>query len=248
MMTFTIANKELRALFGSPLAWIILAVLQVILAYVFLGNVDGFLAIQPQLSTMANAPGITEIIVMPLFGSSAIFLLMAVPLMSMRMIAEERRNQTLTLLFSAPVSMTEIALGKFIGLIVFLGAIIGLIALMSLSLYLGGSIDLGLLAANVLGLILLAGAFAALGLFISSLTDQPIIAAVGSLGVLILLWIINISAGDANSVMHYLSLLKHFESFNRGMIDTTDLAYYILFIVLFLTLAIRRLDAERLRG
>ena len=248
MMTFTIAGKELRALFGSPLAWIILAVLQIILAYVFLGNVDGFIAIQPQLATLANAPGVTEIIVMPLFGSSAIFLLMAVPLMSMRLIAEERRNQTLTLLFSAPVSMTEIALGKFLGLIIFLGAIVGLIALMSLSLYLGGTIDLGLLAANVLGLFLLEASFAALGLFISSLTAQPIIAAMGSLGALILLWIINISAQDPGSVMNYLSLLKHFESFNRGMIDTTDLTYYILFIVLFLALAIRRLDAERLRG
>lgn len=247
-MIFTIAAKELKILFGGPMAWIILAVLQFLLAWFFLSQVDAFLAIQPQLTALVNPPGVTELIVTPLFGNAAIILLMAVPLLSMRLIAEERRNQTLNLLLSAPVSISEIILGKFLGLMAFLSLFIGLAALMSLSLYAGATIDLGLLAGNILGLALLAASFAALGLFVSSLTAHPIIAAVGSLGAFLGLWIVNLSARDPDSLLHDLSLLKHFEPFNRGVISTADVAYYLLFIVLFLALAIRRLDNDRLRG
>lgn len=247
-MIFTIAAKELKILFSGPMAWIILAVLEIILAYFFLNQVDAFLAIQPQLTAFANPPGVTELIVTPLFGNAAIILLMAVPLLSMRLVAEERRNQTLNLLLSAPVSVSEIILGKFLGLMAFLSLFIGLAALMSLSLYAGATLDLGLLAGNIAGLVLLAASFAALGLYISSLTAHPIIAAVGSLGAFLGLWIVNLTARDPDSLLHYLSLLKHFEPFNRGVINTADVAYYALFIVLFLALAIRRLDNDRLRG
>lgn len=247
-MIFTIAAKELKTLFSAPMAWIILAVLEFILAYFFLSQVDAFLAAQSQLVALANPPGVTELVVPPLFGNAAIILLMAVPLLSMRLIAEERRNQTLALLLSAPISVTEIILGKFLGLMAFLGLFIGLAAAMSLSLYVGATIDLGLLAGNVIGLVLLAASFAALGLFISSLTAHPIIAAVGSLGAFLGLWIINMSARDPDSWLHTLSLLKHFESFNRGVIATSDAAYFALFIVLFLVLAVRRLDNDRMRG
>jgi ABC-2 type transport system permease protein len=247
-MILTIAGKELKTLFSSPLAWIILAVLQFILAWFFLSQVDAFLAVQPQLTALVNPPGVTELVVPPLFGSAALILLMAVPLLSMRLIAEERRNQTLNLLLSSPVSVSEIVLGKFLGLLAFLGAFVGLTTLMALSLYAGARIDLGLLAGNVLGLILLAASFAALGLFISSLTAHPIIAAIGSFGALLGLWIVNMGAREADSWLHILSLLKHFESFNRGLLASADAAYFVLFTVLFLVLAIRRLDRDRLRG
>jgi ABC-2 type transport system permease protein len=247
-MIFTIAAKELKTLFSAPLAWIILAVLEFILAYFFLSQVDAFLAAQPQLAAFANPPGVTELVVTPLFGYAAIILLMAVPLLSMRLIAEERRNLTLTLLLSAPVSVTEIVLGKFLGLLAFLGLFIGLAVLMSLSLYAGAKIDLGLLAGNIIGLTLLSASFAALGLFISSLTAHPIIAAIGSLGAFLGLWIVNMTARNPDSWLHTLSLLKHFESFNRGVISTADAAYFTLFIALFLVLTVRRLDNDRMRG
>lgn len=247
-MILTIAGKELKTLFSAPMAWIILAVLEFILAWFFLSQVDAFLAAQTQLAALANPPGVTELVVSPLFGNAAIILLMAVPLLSMRLIAEERRNRTLPLLLSAPVSVTEIVLGKFLGLMAFLGLFIGLAAAMSLSLYAGTSIDLGLLAGNLIGLILLAASFAALGLFISSLTAHPIVAAIGSLGAFLGLWIINMAAHDPESWLHTLSLLKHFESFNRGVIATADAAYFALFIVLFLVLTVRRLDNERMGG
>lgn len=247
-MILTIANKELKTLFGSPLAWFVLAVMQLILAWIFLARLDAFVGVQSQLVRLTTPPGVTEVVVAPLFGSAAILLLMAVPLLTMRLISEERRNQTMTFLISAPVSMTQIILGKFFGLMLFLAAVIGLLALMTLSLYAGGSLDSGLLASNMAGLLLLAASYAALGLYVSCLTDHPVIAAIGALGALLALWSINLAAGDSDSVLHALSLLKHYENFSKGLVDTFDAAYYLLFISTFLALAIRRLDRDRLLG
>ena len=247
-MIVTIIRKELSTLFISPLAWILLALMQLVLAWVFLVRLDAFLEIQSQLLQIANPPGITEIIISPLFAMAAIVLLMITPLLSMRLLAEERRNHTLTLLISAPVSMTDIVLGKFLGLMVFLAAVIILIVALSLSLLMGGVLDFGLLLSNTIGLFLLAACFAALGLYISSLTAQPVIAAIGALGALLGLWMIDLAANETEGWLHYFSLLKHFRQFNQGLIDTLSITYFVLFIITFLVLTIRRLDGERLHG
>lgn len=247
-MIVTIIRKELSMLFISPLAWILLALIQLVLTWVFLVRLDAFLEIQSQLMQIANPPGITEIIISPVFAMAAIILLMVTPLLSMRLLAEERRNHTLTLLISAPVSMMDIVLGKFLGLMVFFLAVITLIVALSISLRLGGALDFGLLLSNTLGLFLVTACFSALGLYISSLTAQPVIAAVGTLGVLLGLWMINLAASETDGWLQYFSLLKHFEQFNQGLIDTLSIAYFILFIVTFLVLTIRRLDGERLHG
>jgi ABC-2 type transport system permease protein len=243
----TIAMKELRLLFAAPLAWVVLAFLQLMFAWVFLARLQSFLELQPQLAMMPNAPGVTEIIAAPVFGTATIMLLMVVPLLSMRLVAEERRNQTLPLLMSAPVSITQIVLGKFLGLLAFLAIAIGLIVVMSCSLYAGGRLDLGLLAGNTLGLLLLCGSFAAVGLYLSCLTAQPLVAAVGTFAVLLALWLVNIGANDPESPLHLLSLIKHFDSFGRGVVALNDTVYYVALIGLFLLLSIRRLDADRLR-
>jgi ABC-2 type transport system permease protein len=247
-MIFTIACKELKTLFASSLAWTLLALVQLVLGWVFMGRLDAFLEIQSQLVQIANPPGVTEIIVAPVFAMAAAVLLMATPLLTMRLIAEERRNHTMTLLTSAPISMTDIVLGKFLGLMIFFCGVIFLVMALSLSLLMGGTLDAGLLLSNAVGLLLICACFAALGLYISSLTAQPAVAAAGTLGVLLGLWVMDIAADDGGSIMRTLSLLKHYESFNRGLIDTFDLAYFSLFIITFLVLAIRRLDGERLRG
>ncbi len=247
-MIFTIAFKELKALFASSLAWTLLALVQLVLGWVFMGRLDAFLEVQSQLVQIANPPGVTEIIVAPVFAMAAAVLLMATPLLTMRLIAEERRNHTMTLLTSAPISMTDIVLGKFLGLMIFFCGVIFLVMVLSLSLLMGGTLDIGLLLSNAVGLLLICACFAALGLYISSLTAQPAVAAAGTLGILLGLWVMDIAADDGGSIMRTLSLLKHYESFNRGLIDTFDLAYFSLFILTFLVLAIRRLDGERLRG
>ena len=110
-MIFTIAAKELKALFTSPLAWVVLTFMQLVLAFGFLKRLDEFMVIQPQLIQMPNPPGITETVAAPVYATVAIVLLFAVPLLAMRLIAEERRSGTMVLLVSAPLTMTEIVLG-----------------------------------------------------------------------------------------------------------------------------------------
>jgi ABC-2 type transport system permease protein len=246
-MIFTLAGKELRRLFLSPLAWVILAFLQLILAWIFLSQLQRYLEMQAQMAMMPGAPGITEFVVAPTFGTATIVLLMVVPLLSMRLIAEERRNQTLPFLMSAPVSVSQIVLGKFLGLLAFLSLAVGLLVLMALSLYLGGTLDLGLLAGNALGLLLMCGAFAAVGLYLSCLTAHPLVAGVGTFGVLLGLWLVNISASDPDSALHLLSLIKHYDTFAKGTVALNDLVYYVVLTALFLALSVRRLDADRLR-
>ena len=149
-MICTIAGKELKTLFASPLAWIVLTLTQLALAFGFLKRVDDFMQIQPQLIRVPDAPGITELVAGPLFAATAIVLLFAVPLLAMRMIAEERSNQTLVLLMAAPLSMTQLVLGKFAGLWSFLLLIVVMTALMPLTLLVGAHLDFGLLASLAL--------------------------------------------------------------------------------------------------
>ncbi len=248
-MIFAIAGRELRSLFLSPLAWSILAVVQLIFAYMYLAQIDFFIQVQPRLPLLPGAPGMTEIIAVPLLGNAAMVLLLVVPLITMRLISDERRNQTLSLLLAAPISMRSIVVGKFLGVMTFL---LLMILMMPLALLLGGTLDFGVLAAASLGLLLLLASFAALGLFMSSLTAQPTIAAVSTFGVLLLLWILDwagnnagSNAGPGNDVLAYLSILRHYEALLKGVFNSADLIYYLLFIVMFLVLTVRRLDAER---
>lgn len=250
-MVLTLAQRELRSLFLSPLAWAILAIVQFILAYLFLSQLQEFLLIQSKLAAVENAPGVTELVIVPLYGSAAFIMMLVTPLLTMRLISEERRNRSLALLISAPISMTEIILGKYIGMLGFAAIMIVMMTLMPLSLYFGGSIDAGLLFTIVLGISLLIAAFIALGLYMSSLTAQPTIAAMSTFGMLLMLWIIDWAGGKAdataNSLLEYLSLLRHFEPFTKGIFSSSDLIYYLLFISLFLILSIRRLDGDRLQ-
>lgn len=251
MKLVLIAGRELRSLFFSPLAWTVLAVLQVIMAYVFLVQVEVFLQWQPRLPGLPDAPGLTEIVVAPLLRTAGIVLLLVVPLLTMRLVSEERRSRTLALLLSAPVSMSEIVIGKFVGVMGFLACMVGLIALMPLSLLWGGNLDMGLFAAGLLGLLLMVGSFASAGLFLSTLTAQPTIAGVSTFGLLLLLWILNWAGTTENEgaggLFAYLSLLPHFDALLKGAFNTADVVYYLLFITTFLALGIRRLDAERLQ-
>jgi len=121
-------------------------------------------------------------------------------------------------------------------------------AMMS-SLHLWSDIDFGFVGSNVLGLWLLVASFSALGVYVSSLTQQPVVAGIITFVALFALLILDhFFAGDPNSPFAYLSLMRHFEPFARGLLDTRDLAYFLLFIITFLTLTVRRLDADRLRG
>ncbi len=248
-MIFTIAGRELRSLFLSPLAWSILAVTLFILAYLFLTQIETYISLQPRLAAIEGAPGVADIVIAPLFANAATVLLLITPLITMRTISEERRNRTLSLLFSAPVSMTEIVLGKYLGVLSFFLILLGLLALMPLSLLVGTDVDMGKLAAGMLGLTLVVAAFAAIGLYMSSLTEQPTVAAVTTFGLLLLLWIIDWTGntnGDSNTLAQ-LSMLRHYEPLLKGLFNSADIAYYLLVVALFIGFTIRRMDATRLQ-
>lgn len=243
-----LALRELRSLFAMPSTWFILAALQFIFAWFFLARLEAFLEIQPQLAPLANPPGVTITVAAPMFNTVALLLMMLVPVFTMRLIAEERRNQTFALLLSAPLSGYHIVLGKFFGLLVFLAALITGVPLMLYTLALGTALDHGLLLSNLLGLLLLTASYVAVGLYLSALTSQPIAAAIGALAVLVGLWLADIGAAAEDSPWHFVSPLNHFQNFNAGLLDSGDAAFFVLFSAVFLLLAIRRIHNNHSYG
>lgn len=250
-MIWTIAKREFRSMFLSPLAWVILAVVQVILAWSFFTSLDVFFSIQADLTTLKNAPGVTDLVASPLFEVASIVLLMVTPLLTMRLISEEKRNKTMCLLLSSPVSLTEIVLGKYLGLLFFVLVALFLIVLMPLSLAMGTQLDYAKLFSGAFGLFLMLSAFSAAGLYMSSFTENPMIAAISTFGLLLLLLMINVNsatATDGANVLSYLSLHTHFTALLRGILNTRDIAYFILFISGFIVLTIRQLETQRLQS
>ncbi|MER2526657.1 MAG: ABC transporter permease [Candidatus Competibacter denitrificans] len=248
-MILLIASRELRRLWLSPVAWTLLAVAQGLCAWLFLLLIDDFRNLQGRLVGLENPPGVTDLVAAPLFRVAVWCFLMLTPLLTMNLISEERRSRTLDLLLSSPVSVTAIVLGKYLGVLVFLLGATALIALMPLALGTGTTLDVGKLLTGWLGLALLVAGFAAAGLYISTLTSQPMVAAVATLGLLLFLCVIDlrtVGGEAAGSLLGYLSLLGHHDALLRGLFDSADVVYYLLFSVTFLGLAIQRLDNERL--
>ncbi|MGH8529424.1 MAG: ABC transporter permease [Nevskiales bacterium] len=248
-----IAQHELRRIFVSPLAWAILAVLQLMLGVVFLLSVVE-LASNPQI-LMQETVGVSQVIVGSVFSFASLMFLLVVPLLTMRMLSEERRSGSLDLYRAAPVSLTDLVLGKFLGLCGFLLVLMLLSSLMPLALMPATPLDLGRIGAGMLGLFLMMIAFGAAGLFISSLTEQPVIAAIGSLVLLLVMWLIGWFEDwtlpffgkeiPVGLPFAYLSMTNHFDSFIEGVFNTADVLYYFLFSAVFLTLTVQRLDMER---
>ncbi len=248
-MIWTIALREFKSLFLSPLAWSVLAIIQFIMAFLFLTQLKSFFIFQDQLHKVNNPPGITDIIITTLYGNAAIILLLISPFLSMRLISEERRNKTLTLLLSAPISTYQIICGKFLGNLFMMLNIILLITLMPMLLVIGGELDLAKFACNILALVCLVSSCVAIGLFMSCMANQPAVAAISSFGSLLLLWIINQTVSPQNQyseLVNYLSLSQHFQSIQTGQLNSTDITYFILLTVLFMALSIRRLENDRL--
>jgi ABC-2 type transport system permease protein len=248
-MIINVARKELKSLFSSPMGWIILALLMLAFGSFYLQGVNNYFEVMSGSIRPAERVGVTIFVGQTVYGIASFLMLFAVPLLSMRLISEERRSQTLPFLFSAPISLTEIVVGKFLGLIIFLSILVGYILLMLSTLNIWSDIDFGYLLSNSLGLILLAASFSALGIYFSSLTSQPIIAAILSfIALFALMGLDKFFGSQPNHWFGYISLMKHFQSFSRGVIDSKDIIYFILFITTFLVLTVRRLDADRLRG
>lgn len=246
-----IAYREYRSLFVSPLAWVLLAILGFIVGYLFLAQVDGYLRIASRLAAVDGAPGVADLVVAPVFANAAVILLLVMPLLTMRLIAGEERARSLPLLLTAPVSSGQIVLGKFLGVFAFALTAVLLVCLMPLSLLMGTSLDLGKFAAGALGLVLMVGAFCSLGLLMSCLSRQPVVAAIATFGLLLLLWVVDWvghAAEGADGLLRYFSLMRHYEPMLRGLVSSGDLAYFAIVIFVPLIIAARVLDHRRVDG
>jgi ABC-2 type transport system permease protein len=250
-MSLVLARNEWRRLFARPLAWTILAAVLALLAYFFLLTLDAFLRLMPKLAGMADAPGVTDLIALPLMRALASLLLLIVPLLGMRTLAGEAQSGTLPLLMTSGLSDARIVLGKYVALLAFLAVLITLAFAMPLSLGIGTPIDGGRLLVGACGLLLFAGALAAVALAASAYTDQPAVAAIVALVLNLLLWMADAGAryeGVSSTFINYLALPTHLEPFLHGLLSTVDIVYFCLIAAVALTLATRRLGSRRVRA
>jgi len=244
-----IARHDWRRLAVQPFAWALAAVVVALMAWQYLLALETFLQLAPKLGGLKDAPGVTDLVVVPLLRSFSNLLILLVPLITMRTIAGERRTQSLSLLLAAGVGNTRIAVGKYFGALGFVLLILVLVLAMPLVLEFGTSLDLGRLAAAALGLALFAGALTAIGVLCSAWTSQPALAAAAAFAITSLLAIIDAGArvqGVDNAGINYLALPTHVEPFFRGLVASVDIVYFLLIIVVALAFTARRLD--RLRG
>jgi len=242
-----IARRELTSLFRSPLAWALLCVTQIVLAYRFLAQIELHLEFAEKLRAMPEPPGVSEIIVVPVLGAAALLLMFIVPVITMSAISGERRAGSLALLYSSPVSIWQIVAGKFIGCCGMLGVIWIIIALMPLTLLWGAPLDLAMTAAGLFALGLLMTTYAAIGLMFSALFRQPALAAIASFGVLAALWSIDWASrlGHDAGVLADLSSLNQFQRLASGLLDTVAIGYFVLITMTALCITGWSLDGDR---
>jgi ABC-2 type transport system permease protein len=204
-----------------------------------------------QFQQMGIALNINEMVIEPSFQNMAVVLLLIIPIITMRSFAEEKKSKTFRLLLSSPVHLKEIIWGKFLACMIVITLMV-LISSYSIGfLFMIGEPDIGPVLTGYLGILLTAGCYVSIGIFASSLTENQIVAAVITFGFSLFMWVIGWGAQTANSttgqVLQYLSVIEHMDRFLKGMIETSDLAYYLSFIIFGLFLCYRTLDSNRWR-
>ena len=249
----TIAEKELRSYFASPIAYIIIGLFALIFGRFF----DVYLTFFVQRSSGMGPMGggshnINQDMIRYLLMNSAVIILFVMPMITMRTYAEEKRSGTIELLLTSPLTDLQIILGKFLGAMGLYVAMLIVTLLHMAILFVYGNPEWKPIAAGYLGLILMGGCFISLGLLISSFTKNQIVAGVITFAAFLMLWIISWNADQsgpwARAILTHLSIIDHFDDFARGIIDTKHLVYYASFITLGLFLTAKSVDSERWRG
>lgn len=228
----------------SPIAYVVIAVFLVLVGFFFHSLITWFNSQAMQLVRNPNyyqQLNINQMVYTPLFHNISIILLLVIPLLTMRLLAEEKKIKTDELLYTSPISINQIILGKYFASLFVLAVMLLLTGIYSLFTFSYGNPELIPLLCGYLGLFLMGMAFMAIGLFYSSITENQIIAAVLTFGTLLLFWILNWASfsvsGLWKDVLNYLSFFQHFNDITRGILDTTDIVYYlsISFFGLFLS-------------
>jgi len=241
---WAICKKEVKTYFTSPIAYVLITVFLVLVGFFFYSLVWWFnnysfqAARDPAYLQQLN---INQMVFSPLFHNISIILLLTIPLLTMRLFAEEKKRQTDELLYTSPISVSQIIIGKYAASLFVLLVMLLLIGILSIFTFAYGNPEFVPILNGYLGLFLMGAAFIAVGIFFSSLTENQVVAAMLTFGALLLFWILNWAAGSASGmwkdVLNYLSFFQHFDDLTRGILDTTDIVYYasFSFFGLFLT-------------
>jgi ABC-2 type transport system permease protein len=248
-----IARREVEAYFGGPLGWIVLSAWVIVSGVFFVLMLIGYLEASAQSFSPYGGGDVNlnEYIVQPFFGNMGVIAMLAMPAVTMRLLAEDRAKRSLELLLTSPISSLQIVLGKFLGGLGFCGVLMLGMSSVPLVLYQLGEPDSGIFLANVGSFTLLMATYVAVGLFCSALTENQIVAAVVAFGINIVVWIVGWAGQSADgaikTVLEYLSMLTHLENLGKGLVHAEDLVYFVSFIVFFLFATTQRVEALRWR-
>ena len=249
---FTICGKEVRAYFASPVAYLLMALFGLVFGFFFYSATAYFVMEGMRQQMGGGSLSVNEFVVSPLLGNASVVGLFLIPLISMRLFAEEKRTGTIELLLTSPIRDWEIILGKWLGAMVMYLCVIGIAALNVALLFAYGKPDWRPILTGFLGLILQGGCVLAIGTFISTTTRNQIIAGAATFSICLLLWVLSwvSSYNDAGwaQAIAYCSILTHFEPFSKGIIDTKDVVFYVSAIFLGLFLTARSLESLRWRA
>ena len=253
----TIAGRELRSIFASPIAYVVMTGFLLLGGWFFFNLLARFNLLVTMYSSFQGGAeamerlNVNDFVLAPLFHNLSVVLVILVPMITMRGFAEEKRAGTYELLLTSPVGTGEIVIGKFVGVVAFIAVMIALTSIYGLILWIYGNPELGIMLSGYLGLLLLAVTFVTIGLFASSLTENQIIAAVTGLVMLLLLFVIAWPADSAGEilggVLRYVSVTEHFADMIKGVIDTKSLVYFATMIVGWLFLTQRSVESIRWR-
>jgi ABC-2 type transport system permease protein len=251
---WTIFRKELRGYFSSPVAYLLLTMFAVIFGF-FFWNVLGyfvFTSMEAQLRGQQIPMNVNEQIIRPLLSNISVIGLFFIPMITMRLFAEEKRTGTIELLVTSPVRDAEVIVGKWLAAVGLYACMLLFSALNLVFLFRYGTPDWKPLLIGYVGLLLQAGALLAIGTFISTLTRNQIIAGAATFAVCLLLWIFEWVSGYETAtwaqVLSYMSVVKHFESFAKGVVASKDVIFYFTAIFLALFFTARSLESLRWRS
>ena len=248
-----IAQRELNGYFSSPIGYVLIGFFALLFGWFFYVPLAFFEQQSMQMGMNPNQPlNINQMLVGPTLMNTTVIMLFLFPLITMRTYAEEKRSGTIELLLTSPITDVEIILGKFLGAMLLYGAMLAVTAVHMSILFIYGNPEWKPIVTGYLGLLLMGGCFLSLGLFISSLTKNQIVAAMATFAVFLMLWVINwigtFVGPTTQSVLAYLSLTEHFDDFAKGIIDTKHVIYYLSFMAFGLFLTAKSVDSERWRG
>lgn len=251
---FTICGKELKGYFASPVAYFLMGLFSLLFGFFFFLYVRGFIenGMRSQMMGRSAPMSVNEMVISPLLGFASTIGLFLIPLISMRLFAEEKRSGTIELLLTSPISDWEIILGKWLGAMVMYLCMVGMAALDIALLFAWGAPDWRPVLTGFLGLLLQGGTILGVGTLISTSTKNQIIAGAATFAACLMLWVLA-AVSQFNDAwwakgVAYCSILTHFEPFSRGVIDTKDLVFYVSAIFLMLFLTSRSLESLRWRA